>query len=234
MPQPEPGEFLFNLGEPIEAPVGRRGGGLDVESTAEFEVSSAPRGLALKSFTLTKGHEGWFGRLLNRPDELVIAATSFDLSGGDPFVFPAKIEDVQQYYSAKRGETITWTLGDGFPVFVPRQIVGGVVVGIQVAESDAELVKIAEALVAASDAVKSDGKIADILKAISMPGKFAADQLLGALTEVSKVLGTVIKKYEEDLDPVGLAAAQFSATDSWEGKLEQTLDGGHIVLVETR
>jgi hypothetical protein len=245
--------FLFDLG--FDASVERAGvpsggggagtfGGPNVEmdvpaghDVERYPESESARGLALKSFTLKESQEGWFSRLMERPDEVVIVSTSFDLSGDDPFVYPAKMSEMppEGSISVRRGETHEWTLGDGFPVALPRKIVGGLAVGIHVAESDEGSVRIAEALIAASDAVKSDGELAALLKKlVANPGKWAADAVFGALTEASKVLGEALKKFQEEFDPIGLAAGQFSANGSWDGRLTQEWPEGKVVLVETK
>jgi hypothetical protein len=233
----ETGRFLFNLGstEELEAPGRGEEGIMAGRSPDEKTPGAAPRGLALKSFTLNRSFEHPLIRWFDKRSEIVLCATAFDLSGKDPFIYPAKLEDVTDYVRLEEGATYTWTLGDGFPVFPPREIMGGLVVGIQAAESDQNITKIAKALIAAGDAVKTDGGIKKLLEDLaSNPGKVAGQAVVGALGELAKLVGNVLKASEAKLDPVGLAAGQFSATESWEGKLTQEMEGCTIHLVETK
>jgi hypothetical protein len=250
-------DFKFNLGgriEPFARTVSGGGRSLDAKRAQdedlapgptsepspparperEYAKSQEPRGLALKSLTLHKSKEGWIQRFFDSPNELVIVSSSFDLGGGDPFVYPAKVEDVNGFRSLRRGETAEWTFGEGFPVAPARTIIGSLVAGVQVTESDEQSLRVAEALIAAGKEVKSDGGIKSILEKLADPGKFAADQALKALTEITTLIGKVIESYQKKMDPVGLASGLFSAVSPWEGKLEQDLPAAKIVLVETR
>jgi hypothetical protein len=234
-------DFKFDLGAPALDPFGvsdRAEEGLRPPAPAGVEIeypkSNSPRGLALRSLTLKSSKEGWIQRLFNSPNELVVVSSSFDLSGQDPFIYPAKVEDVNGFRSVRKGETAEWTFGEGFPVALPRTIIGGLVVGLQVTESDEQSVRVAEALIAAAKEVKSDGGVKSLLQKLADPAKFAVDQALKALTEVSNIIGNVLKSYQKKMDPVALASGQFSAVAPWEGKLTQDLPDARLVLVETR
>ena len=119
-------QFLFDLQAREVSGGGYGGGNAGPDAMRERGPSAVPpelprsdhsRGLALASFKLEKSFEPRLFRWVNRENEVVVIASSFDGSGGPPFVFPVLAPDIKPYVPLKVGETYQWTLGDGFPVF---------------------------------------------------------------------------------------------------------------------
>jgi len=100
-------------------------------------------------------------------------------------------------------------------------------------QSDNDRRKAGEKMKAAAEAVKSDKTIVDALQqAITNPGAFTAQQVLGAIGEVTKVIGTVLSK--DDDEQVGLFSAYFPRTGSWDDMLVSRKEGATVELREIK
>lgn len=217
---------LLEVGQPedLAAPTFR-----GEDTSREYEPARATRGLVLKELTLNRGHEG-IASLFGARDEVYFISTAMDFSGTEPTVFPGAAAEAS-VVPLRAGETLAFTLGEGAPIFPEREITSGIAVLIHVLDSDGGVVAAGKAMEAAADAIKTDGKLVEVLKKlIKNPGQLAADVVLGAVLEVGKVVGTVLQQNQSN--NVAFFQGYFPAEGSWEGKLRADQRGASITLGE--
>ncbi len=217
----------LSVGDPAELTTRNFGFAADDSDT---EVSAKPRGLAMKSLTVDRNWDGLWG-MLGRRQQIYFLAVSFDLSENDVVVLPPKELSSDSVYEAKKGETITFSLGGGAPIFPPRKIHGGLLTYITVCEADKGLRHIGEVVGKVHAAVDNDdGFAAAIKKVVTNPGKAGSDAILNAALAVLKPVGVVLENSSDD--HLGLFSGIFPATRSWEDRLTETRNGTTIELGE--
>ncbi|MGU3643423.1 hypothetical protein ACLBXX_00525 [Microbacterium sp. C23T] len=199
----------------------------------EFPKSYYPRGLSLKSLTVSGNWDGIWGWLRKRHQIYFITA-AVDLSGKPPTVMPPAELPQQLIHNVAPGSTISFTLGEGAPLFYPRTIIGGLAVFILVSEADrgiqhvgATMRKVHEDLTANQGAVMSK-----LTALITNPGKTLADEALGAASAILAPIATVLAETKDD--SVGVVQGIFKANSDWGGQLEQAWSGGNVVLGELK
>lgn len=210
--------------------VSERSLGFDGEEI-EFPRSYEPRGLALKSLTVKGNWDGIWGWLTNRQQIYFITA-AVDLSGKPPTVMPPVELQKNLIHQVHRNETISFTLGEGAPIFFPRTVVGGLAVFIMIAESDGDLRHVGETMKKVhEDLTKNEGSVmSKLLKLIKNPGKTLADEVLIAASAILAPVGTVLSETRDD--NVGVVQGLFKANSDWSGQLEQAWSSGSVVLSE--
>ena len=221
-------QFLIEVGDPEEArPREERPGIAPAEP-------GPVRGLTIRRLTLNKNYDGRISAWFGGENEIYFIASSIMFGEEKPFVFPNTEAGGQQaVMELKRGETFEFDLGAGAPLFPERELTSGPAIAIWVMESDGDRRKAGEKMKAAAEAVENDGSIAEILgKAIKNPGAFTAQQVLGAVGEVAKVVGTVLEKDGDE--QVGLFSAYFPMRSSWDGMLRSQKEGATIELLEIK
>lgn len=221
-------EFLLERGDPEAArPVDERPG-------IAPDEPKPYRGLTIRRLTLNKNYDGRIQRWFGGQNEIYFLASSIMFGDKEPFVFPAVVEGGDQaIMKLKRGESFEFDLGAGAPLFPERELMSGPAVAVWVMESDNDRRKAGEKMKAAAEAVKSDKTIVDALQqAITNPGAFTAQQVLGAIGEVVKVIGTVLSKDGDE--QVGLFSAYFPRTGSWDDMLVSRKEGATVELREIK
>ena len=153
-----------------------------------------------------------------------------DFSGAAPVVWPPdRITATDAIIDMSPGEIFEWTLGSGAPVFPERDVVSGIAIAIHVFDSDHNIDAMGQKIEDAAAAVKTDGSLADLLKQLaSDPGGVAADVLLGAVAEVGKIVGAILKDNQDD--NVAFFTGYYEVDKSWDGKLHQDARGASIDL----
>jgi len=200
------------------------------------EVQALNQGLALDELTLNHAHEFWLAHLWNRltghdPEvELLIVSTAFDMSGDAPFVWPAKGADEDlAMIRVRQGATHHWTIGNGSPVFPPKELVRGLMVSMLVSESCKEVRSVAETIATINDAL-SKGKAAAAIAALATAaGGPGAALGVAALGEITGVVAGILKADKDVV--IGAYAGILSATIPWtDDQLEQDDNGASIKL----
>jgi hypothetical protein len=201
------------------------------EGAAPFvEKSDGPRGLALRSLTVTRGWEGLWG-LLNRRKKIYFLTVALDLSGAAPVVMPPKEVPDGAVLEVEQGETIHFTLGDGAPIFAPRVISGGLIVYILIAEADRGIRHVGQVLEQIHSDLSKDKTISEVIKKlVADPGKAAADIALSAITAALQPIATILKANQDDY--VALFQGCFEARGPWDENLRGALNGVTIELKE--
>jgi hypothetical protein len=217
-------EALFSIGDPeaVTPKPPRRG-----------EVEPSPvRGLTIRRLTLNKNYDGRIAGLFGRESEIYFLASSIMFGEETPFVWPiAKDGGEHAVMELKKGETFEFDLGAGAPLAPERELKSGLAVSVWVMESDNNRVRAGEKMEAAADAVKNDGNIAKILgQAITNPGAFGAQQVLGAVGELAKVVAAILKRDNDEF--VSFFDAYFPMRGSWDGMLISRKEGATIELNE--
>lgn len=192
--------------------------------------SERPRGLALKSIKVSRSWDRVW-RLFNGTSEIYFLSVAFDLSGKDPIVFPPKEVKEHDLYEVKKGETISFDLGDGAPVFPPRVIESGLVTYIAVAEADKGIRHVGEVMEKVHENLDKDGSLLDAVKKfVTDPAKSVVDEVLEAASAALAPIGTILKNNGDE--SAGMFQGIYSATESWAGKLVDTKQGTTLTLVE--
>lgn len=210
--------------------VSERSAGFDGEEV-EFPRSHQPRGLALSSLTVTKNWDGLWGWFTGRQKIYFITA-AVDLSGQPPVVMPPTEVTQKLIHDVKIGGTISFTLGEGAPLFFPRTVVGGLAVFILVSEADGGVQNVGKVMKKVHEELtKDEGAVmSELLGLIANPGKTMADQVLGAASAVLAPIASVLSGKEDN--NAGVVQGIFKANSNWSSQLEQTWDGGRVVLKE--
>jgi hypothetical protein len=198
-----------------------------------------PRGLALKELTLHQTHEGllvrWWDRVRHRKDVdgIFYLSTAIDGSGNPPFVWPINQQTADLAYVAlAAGETHTWTLGDGAPIFPARELKGSLAVSIIVSDSDDAIRHVGEVVKKVTDDLSVDGDLTTFLAGlVANPGAVTAQAALEAIGKTTAVVADVLQQNQDDF--VGTYVGLFPALSSWDDKLHQDENGASILLVET-
>jgi hypothetical protein len=189
-------------------------------------TSRNPRGLALRSLTVTRGWGGLWG-LLNRKKQIYFLSVALDLSGDAPVIMPPKDVPKSAVVEVAKGETIRFTLGDGAPICPPRVIVGGLIVYLLVAEADRGIRHVGETLEKVHADLTKDKSLEKAIKdLVASPGAAAANIALGVVTAALQPIATILKSNEDEY--VALFQGCYSARGSWRDKLSATQNGVSI------
>jgi hypothetical protein len=89
----------------------------------------------LRKLLVTKGWDGLWS-LIRKENEVFFLSVAFDLSGQPPFVMPPSELKGHTYVRIPQGSGFEFTLGDGAPLFLPRQVVGGIAPYLTFCEAD--------------------------------------------------------------------------------------------------
>lgn len=200
------------------------------KSIASFPSSEKARGLAITSLQVTSAWDALY-KLLGKKHQIYFLTIAFDLSGEDFVILPPAEVPASAVYKVKAGETLTFTLGDGVPLFYPRVIMGGLIAYIIVVEADNKQ-KIGKVMKEVHKDLKEDGSLVDKVKQlITNPSATIVDEVLTIATAAMQPIATILENNGDDY--IALFSGVYSATDeSWEGKLTQSQNGATIVLKE--
>lgn len=217
------------LGGSSPADAGPLGGGGVTTEEVSVPRSDRARGLALAELNVSKNYDGLLARLLNKAQQIYFLSIAFDLSDKHkPQIMPPKELSGNTFLDVRRGESFKFTLGEGAPIFLPRQIVGGLGTYIQVVEAD-DIDKAGDTIQKIHDDLTDDSVsfIDKVKKLISNPASEATSQVLAAGFSLLKPIGTILKANEDD--HVGLIQGTFPAKKSWDGRLIQYFSEGSFV-----
>ena len=202
------------------------------DKAARIPKSGVARGLAIKSLQVTSRWDNLW-KFLGRRQQIYFLSVVFDLSGKEPTILPPSAVSAQAIYQVRPGETISFTLGDGAPLFPPREIYGGIVVYISVIEADKGIRHVGEVMARVHADLKRDDSLVDILqRLVKNPAVAVADEMLSAAMAALQPIATILKNNEDDY--IALFNGIYSAKGPWTSKLEQTQNGTTIVLAELR
>jgi hypothetical protein len=196
------------------------------------EIDFAPtkkRGLTLRELTLLRSHDprNFWGWLLHKPNrrvnEIFLVSIALDLNSPKPFVWPPEAVTADQaWVELREGETKTFNLGAGVPIFPPAELQSGIALAILIGESEEKERRAAQHVHDAVQKLNSDGDVLKFLAAaIASPATITAAAALGALVKaVDIVSGELAKNHDDNL---GAYMAFFPATGKW--KKENLEDG---------
>jgi hypothetical protein len=219
----------IRVGLPTDLLEVQRGG---VDAAATVPSSKRPRGLALSSLTVSRNWDGLWG-MLRRRQRVYFLSVAFDLSGGDPVILPPADVPANAVHEVQRGETISFTLGMGAPVFPPRAISGGLIVYLVVCEADKTSKHIGEVLAQVHDDLNHCGSLADVISQFSAsPAATVTTEVLKAATAAIQPVATILKNGRDEF--AGVFNGIFPARGSWRDRLVGTSNGTTIVLTELR
>ena len=197
-----------------------------------FPSSGKPRGLSLVSLKVTRSWDGLW-RLLGLRDQIYFMSVAFDLSGQPPVVLPPAQVPEHAIYRVPRGDSITFTLGDGAPVFPARVLTGGLMVYLVVCDADNGARHVGEVMGKVHEDLTKSGSLTDKLTAlVKNPASTVVDEVLGATTAALQPIATILQSQGDDF--VGVFSGIYPAKGSWKDKLAATQNGTQISLGELR
>ncbi|MCV2394490.1 hypothetical protein OEB99_09220 [Actinotalea sp. M2MS4P-6] len=204
----------------------------EAPAEAVFPSSGRPRGLSLISLRVTRNWDGLWG-LLGRRDQIYFMTVAFDLSGRAPIVLPPEQVPDQAIYRVRRGETISFTLGDGSPVYPPHVLKGGLMVYLVVCDADQGTRHVGEVMAKVHADLTKGGSLTDTLMAlIKNPTSTVVDEVLRAATAALLPIATILQSQGDEF--VGVFSGIYPAKGPWKGKLAATQNGTEIELRELR
>lgn len=178
------------------------------------------RGLVLRSLTLKQVDRGWFHSLFRHdPDELYVVSIGLDLSGDKPFLWPHDpVNAGQAAIKVRPGERHEFSFGLGYPIYLPRPIVGGLALSILVAASKAKERDWWSHVSAATQLLDNDDGVGTFLKAAALNPVGVA--MSAGLQAVATAVGIVSKALADAGDDnLGSFQGIFPANGSWDGML---------------
>lgn len=203
-------------------------------SDAQVRVPSSglPRGLSLRSLVVSGAWDRLWN-LLQRRQEIYFLSVAFDLSEHDPVVLPPAQVPQAAVFRVRHGEKVTFSLGDGAPLFPPRVIVGGLVLYITICEADRGVRHVGEVMAKIHDDLARDDSLTKVIRGfIANPGKTVADEILSVATAALQPIATILKSNGDDYE--ALFAGVYSAKGPWDGRLTASQNGATIELAELR
>lgn len=198
-----------------------------------FETSPEPRGLAVKSITLTQDSRSFLEKFLDPTASIYYLAWCWDLSGDPVRVYPgldATAADVS--LSLRQGESKRF-MGAGSLLFPQRKISAGLAVRLMVWESEKTYQQFGETLKAVCDEIKESNlnSLITLLATVSsVPGATLA-LIEKAGLELGSLIGTILKASSDDF--LDLYEGYFPVSDAWDAG-EFTESDSYTEMVFTR
>jgi len=183
----------------------------------EFDVSTSPRGLALKSLKLTQGFEGFLQDLLDPTNEVYFLAWSWDLSGQPAVQYPGANPSAESCIIPLKVGQVREFLGAGIALFPARQITAGLALRIMIWESDQGARDFGKALSGVAEAVKGS-KLNNLFSLISLAGGATTATVAlikDAAVELADVIGKVLQTMSDDY--VDFYEGYYPAAEPWTG-----------------
>ncbi|MCA9923782.1 MAG: hypothetical protein KC421_15500 [Anaerolineales bacterium] len=200
------------------------------KTVVRIPSSGKKRGLAIKSLQVTSAWDTLW-KLIGKRHQIYFLTIAFDLSEEDFTILPPTEVPASAVYNVKAGEALSFTLGDGVPLFYPRIIEGGLIVYIIVVEADESTRHIGKVMKEVHEDLKKKDSLVDKVKQlITNPSATIVDEVLAVATGAMQPIATILESNNDD--HLALFTGIYSATDSWAGKLSQTQNGTTIVLTE--
>jgi len=180
-----------------------------------FDVSSGPRGLALKSLKLTRGFEGFLQNIFNKKNELYFLAWSWDLSGKPVVEYPGSVANASTCIIPLRVGQLREFLGAGIALFPARIVTGGLSTRIMLWESEQGARDFGKAMSEVANTIKAS-KLNNLLSLISLAtGATAATVSLvkDAVIELADAIGMILKANSDDY--VDFYEGYYPAAEPW-------------------
>ncbi len=199
----------------------------------EFEVSSTPRGLALKSMKLTQGFEGILDDLFNPTNEVYFLAWAWDLSGAPVVDYPGATGSPDRCIIPLQVGQIRQFLGAGIALFPARRVTAGLAVRIMIWESDQGARDFGKTLSEVANTIKAS-KLNNLLSLVSLAtGATTATIALikDAAIELADALGKILQANSDDY--VDFYEGYYPAADPWTAG-EETHQGNASEIALTR
>jgi hypothetical protein len=196
----------------------------------EIPSSDTTRGLALESLLVKDGWEG-LRAFLKQKKEIYFLSVAFDLSEAKPVVLPPKEVPAEAVYKVAPGETITFTLGHGAPIFPPREITGGLIVYLIVCEAKGGIRHVGEVLGKVHEDLAKDDSLLKVIKGfVTNPAQSLVTQGLSAFTAALQPIATILKSNGDNY--VALFSGIYPAKGPWAKDLSATRNGATLTLRE--
>jgi len=203
-----------------------------IGAPAQVPSSGVARGLSLRSLVVTGAWDRLWN-LLGRKHQIYFLSIAFDLSANAPVVLPPKDVPEGAVYQVRHGATISFSLGEGAPVFLPRVIAGGLVVYITVCEADRGVRHVGEVMARVHEDLSKNKSLTNVIMGlVSNPTKTVADEVLSAATAALQPIATILKSNGDDYE--ALFTGIYSANGPWDDRLSATQNGATIQLAELR
>lgn len=195
----------------------------------EYPKSSRARGLAIRSFSISRAFEKflWW----ETGSDMYFATIAFDLSGEKPTLLPpADVKASQFVYAMKSGDTIDFRLGQGAPVFYPRQLTGGLALYMMVFESDRNTEHLGEVMKKVHEDLDADDSVVSKIKEmLKNPAGGIAQQILGVATAAMQPIATVLTNRGDKF--VAPFQGYFPAIGAWD-RLSDARNGVAVSFAE--
>jgi hypothetical protein len=181
----------------------------------EFEVSTTPRGLALKSLKLTQGFEGILDDLFNPTNEIYFLAWAWDLSGAPVVDYPGATGSPDRCIIPLQVGQVRQFLGAGIALFPARKVTAGLALRIMIWESDRGARDFGKTLSEVANTIKAS-KLNNLLSLVSLAtGATTATIALikDAAIELAYALGKILQANSDDY--VDFYEGYYPAADPW-------------------
>jgi hypothetical protein len=181
----------------------------------EFDPSSGPRGLALKSLRLTLGFDGILEEVFGEDSQVYLLAWSWDLSGAKIVYYPGEIGSIQDCMIPLRSAQVRGVQGGGLLLFPVRPIIAGLATRIMIWES----VRTRHDFGVAMSSVAHTFKTSKLNALLSMIASGASVTMAmvslvkDAASELSEAVGKVVEANSHDY--VDFYEGYYPVSDEW-------------------
>jgi len=182
----------------------------------EYPVSAEPRGLALKSLTLSNDFDSFLQGVFNPINEVYFIAWCWDLSGKPVYLYPQPGADPSSCIIPMQAGKKREFIGKGALLFPARTITSGLAVRIMLYESDSDVKRFGETLSEVANAI-SASRLSTLLSGLGTLTATPQLQILGSIIEASAQLAGIIGKILEKNhdDRVDFFEGYYSVSESW-------------------
>jgi hypothetical protein len=171
--------------------------------------------------------------LLRRKQRIYFLSIAFDLSEHDPVVLPPKEVPEGAVYEVPHGDTISFSLGEGAPIFPPRTVNGGLIVYLTICEADKGIRHVGDVMAKVHENLSQDRSLTQAITGfIASPGAMLAGEILGAATAALQPIATILQNNGDNYE--ALFSGIYSAKGPWREKLSASQAGATIELAELR
>lgn len=181
----------------------------------ELITSTDQRGIGLKSIQLTEGFEGFLQKFLNKKNEIYFFAWAWDLSGQPVNLYPGSNVNPQDVVIPIKAGKVREFIGQGINLFPKRYVNGGIVIRIQLWESDQKVRNFGKAMSDTADAI-SKSQLNQLLSAISLVTGVTGTTITlikEAALQLANVIGIILRSNGDDY--VDLFEGYYSSDQIW-------------------
>lgn len=198
----------------------------DIQSMGlEFDSSTEPRGLALKSLMLTEGFEGLLQKLFSKTNEVYFLAWSWDLSGTPIVEYPGASATTQSCMIPLRVGQVREFMGAGVALFPARKVTAGLATRIMIWESDEGVRDFGKAMSEVANTLKAS-KLNNLLSLLSSGVNVTmatVNLVKDAAIELASAVGIVLQANSDDY--VDFYEGYYPVSEKWTAGEEKHL--GH-------